>query len=168
MMMHEQAAERIVVGVDQSPTARSILEFAVREAIRRGARLDVVTAYHDPQYWAIAYGVPAPPVNPGLSSILLSGTKKLVDEVVGEIPGGRTNLAAIRVDALPGSAANVLLAAAEGADLLVVGHRGHGGFTSMVLGSVGMQCVLHAPCPITVVRPTTAAVSVRKLEGARS
>jgi nucleotide-binding universal stress UspA family protein len=63
----------------------------------------------------------------------------------------------------------VLLEAAHGADLLVIGSRGHGGFASMVLGSVSMHCVLHAPCPVTVVptpRPDQAAEHERRLTGA--
>jgi nucleotide-binding universal stress UspA family protein len=43
--------------------------------------------------------------------------------------------------------------ALRGADLLVLGHRGRGGFASAVLGSVGLHCVLHALCPVTIVRP---------------
>jgi nucleotide-binding universal stress UspA family protein len=46
------------------------------------------------------------------------------------------------------------------ADLLVVGHRGRGGFGSAVLGSVGLQCVLHATVPVTVVRARQQAVAV--------
>ena len=46
----------------------------------------------------------------------------------------------------------VLLAAAAGAQLLVVGNRGHGGFREALLGSVGQHCVQHAPCPVLVVR----------------
>ena len=55
-----------------------------------------------------------------------------------------------------GSAPDVLLAESHGADVLVVGGRGHGGFTSMLLGSVTMQCVLHATCPVTVVHSPEA------------
>jgi len=49
----------------------------------------------------------------------------------------------------------VLTRAGRDADLLVVGSRGHGGFASMMLGSVGLQCVIHAACPVTVVHPPT-------------
>jgi nucleotide-binding universal stress UspA family protein len=51
-----------------------------------------------------------------------------------------------------GVAAEVLLHEARGADLLVVGSRGHGGFASALFGSVSMYCVLHAHCPVLVLR----------------
>jgi nucleotide-binding universal stress UspA family protein len=52
-----------------------------------------------------------------------------------------------------GPAAGVLIDKSAEVDALVLGHRGRGGFASMLLGSVGMQCVLHARCPVIVVRP---------------
>ena len=62
----------------------------------------------------------------------------------------------VRVRAAMGIAADVLIAESHGADLLVVGSRGHGGFASMLLGSVSMQCALHASCPVTVVHSPEA------------
>jgi nucleotide-binding universal stress UspA family protein len=50
-------------------------------------------------------------------------------------------------------AAGALLDVAKGAELLVVGSRGRGGFTGLLLGSVGQQVVHHAPCPVVVVPP---------------
>jgi nucleotide-binding universal stress UspA family protein len=64
--------------------------------------------------------------------------------------------AQVRVSAVMGTPAEALLRASTGADLLVVGSRGHGGFSSMLLGSVSMQCALHAPCPVTVVHSPQA------------
>jgi nucleotide-binding universal stress UspA family protein len=52
-----------------------------------------------------------------------------------------------------GSPARTLLDEARGADLLVVGSRGRGGFAGLLLGSVSQHCVHHAPCPVVVVRP---------------
>jgi nucleotide-binding universal stress UspA family protein len=62
----------------------------------------------------------------------------------------------IGVQAVAGSPAAVLLDVARNADLLVLGHRGHGASSSALLGSVGLQCVLH---PTTIVRPTPSGSS---------
>jgi nucleotide-binding universal stress UspA family protein len=77
--------------------------------------------------------------------------ERLAAEVVAEKSAEGVPL---RVRALPGAASEVLTEQARGADLLVVGHRGRGGFASAMLGSVGLHSVLNAPCPVTVVRPT--------------
>ncbi|GAA4990113.1 hypothetical protein GCM10025734_16780 [Kitasatospora paranensis] len=59
----------------------------------------------------------------------------------------------VRERLVRGNAADVLLAAAEGADLLVVGSRGRGTFARALLGSVSQRCAMHAPCPVVIVRP---------------
>ena len=56
-----------------------------------------------------------------------------------------------------GHPAPVLLDAAVGADLLVIGSRGHGGFTDALLGSVGLHCVHHAHCPVLIMRGEPAS-----------
>ena len=66
---------------------------------------------------------------------------------------GGSGMTQLAFTAVGGAAAHALIRTAEGADLLVVGRRGRGGFASTVLGSVSMQCVLHAPCAVTVVHP---------------
>ena len=68
---------------------------------------------------------------------------------------------------LPGPAAKALIDQSRDADLLVLGHRGRGGFKSAVLGSVGLHCVLHATCPVTIVRPEKVAATVEPVEDAR-
>ena len=58
----------------------------------------------------------------------------------------------VRPRVVEGRAAQVLVDASEGADLLVVGNRGHGGLAEALLGSVGQYCVRHASCPVVIVR----------------
>lgn len=79
----------------------------------------------------------------------------MVDEVLGDI-ADEPLPPALAVETLPGRPAEVLVGLAREADELVVGHRGRGPFGSVMLGSVSLECVLHAPCPVTVV-PEPAA-----------
>jgi len=151
--------ERIVIGVDQSEAARSVLEFGLRDAARRGAAVEIITAYHNLEYWAVSYGMPTPPTDDeDIKSNVTASTQALVDEVRAALPADVAP-PALLVEARLGAPTNVLLEAAHGAALLIVGHRGHGGFASMVLGSVSMHCVLHATCSVTVVRPVPATDS---------
>ena len=131
----------------------------MQDAIRRQARLRVVAVVPLVDYWggwrgtAAAYTGrwPAPPED------LMANARSQAQRMVDEVAADRTPLVSVDVEAVAGGPAPVLLDAAEGADLLVLGHRGRGAFSSVVLGSVGLQCVLHATCPVTVVRPTVVA-----------
>ena len=71
-----------------------------------------------------------------------------IEEALGESPD-----IDLRITVKEGNPVNVLIGAAEAddAELLVLGNRGRGGFTSLLLGSVSEQCVTHAKCPVTVV-----------------
>lgn len=142
--------ERIVVGVDGSAASRAALRWAVREALLRDASVDAVTAWHYP-YAATAEGFgrgiplsawPEPEV----------GARQTLDDAVQAIAGEFERLPIIeRVVVLDG-AAHALLENAKGADLLVVGSRGHGGFVGLLLGSVSSHCAAHAPCPVAIIR----------------
>ena len=142
---------RVVVGIDGSTESRAALRFALEDAARRGQDLQVVSVLLPPQYWPEAYGVAGPPTIVARKGDLRAAAHRLLDEVVAERP----DLAAVRVELheLEGQPAAVLIDQSRDADVLVIGHRGLGGFASALLGSVGLQCVLHARCPLVVVRP---------------
>jgi hypothetical protein len=139
---------KIVVGVDGSDGSREALKWAFAEATLRGAALEVVTVWQYPITASLpTFGAMTTPddfetdARPTLLAIL-------ADE-------GITAAAPMPVSTLvaEGNAARALLDAASDADLLVVGSRGHGGFTGVLVGSVSQQCVHHATCPVVVVHP---------------
>lgn len=137
----------IVVGVDGSDHAERALAWAVEEAKLRGARIRLVTAWHVP---VAAYGAPGflPTVTPSLEE----STRTVAEEVVAAAQE-RAGSAGVEAETSvrQGQAADALLEEAAGADLLVVGSRGHGGFAGLLLGSVSAQCAHHAPCPLVIV-----------------
>ena len=137
----EQTApdHRVVVGIDGSPAGFRALEWAAAEASRSGAVLEGHSSY-EPGYVFIS------------SEEVLIVTKKLVSEAAAHVADIAPDVTFKGVTH-EGVAAKDLIDASEGADLLVVGSRGLGGFTSLLLGSVSQQCALHAHCPIVIVRP---------------
>jgi nucleotide-binding universal stress UspA family protein len=141
--------ETIVVGVDGSAAARAALEFAAREAILRETRLRIVCAWEIPP--AVYSGGFAPTLDQPTLDAFRAGAETIVNEAVATArelqPGIECEGKAVQ-----GQPAEVLLQEARDADLIVVSNRGHGGFASLLLGSVSHQVVQHAPCPVTVVR----------------
>ena len=79
--------------------------------------------------------------------------RKVLADALNEVSSVEPDVL-IRSSVVEGHPAEVLVRAARGADMLVVGSRGHGGFTGAVLGSVSQYCVHHAPCPVLVIRGT--------------
>ncbi|MFB7917128.1 universal stress protein [Streptomyces sp. NPDC056061] len=139
---------RIVVGVDGSQSSKAALRWAVGQAKLMGGVVDATIAWDFPTAW---YGL-APPTDKDPADYQKQARETLdeaINEALGPGPGRPVDLRPI---AAHGHPAAVLLAAAAGACLLVVGNRGHGGFNEALLGSVGQHCVQHAPCPVVVVR----------------
>ncbi len=138
---------RVLVGVDGSAPARAALEFAIAEARLRGAVLVAVMAVQLPDYaWIDPYGARRPEEEEGT----LRRAREKLDRVLASMDTEGLVLDPV-VTAEP--APRALVDRSTDCDLLVVGSRGHGGFRGLVLGSVSMQCVLHAHCPVTVVHP---------------
>jgi nucleotide-binding universal stress UspA family protein len=148
----EDRGPRVVVGIDYSTGARAALLFGLYDAKRRGVPLEAVVAYRPPDYWMDFYAVSSYHPEKVRAAAMHHG-RQFVD---GVLPAGPQPPPEVRMRAAVGIAADVLIAESHGADLLVVGSRGHGGFASMLLGSVSMQCALHASCPVTVVHSPEA------------
>jgi nucleotide-binding universal stress UspA family protein len=147
------AAQRtIVVGVDGTPGSRAALRHALAEAARRGAELLVVRAFEVPEPWYEGYSVVHPPSASEMTIAIEGRTRVLVRETA-EAMGGDAARVPVEVAAVVGAAGPALVDRARGAELLVVGHRGRHAVASALLGSVGLHCVLHAACPVTVVPP---------------
>jgi nucleotide-binding universal stress UspA family protein len=141
-----QQMRKIVVGVDGSDGSRAALRWAHAEAVLRGCPLDVVTVWQYPVMTSLpAFGAVPPPED-------LSGAADASLEAILRDEGvATTDAVPVTATVAEGSAAGALLAAADDADLLVVGTRGHGGFAGLLLGSVSRQCTAHSPCPVVVV-----------------
>ena len=135
---------RIVVGVDGSGSSKAALRWAIRHAKLTGSLVEAVTAWHYPAAYGLAPGSEG-------SFDFETNAKNALVEALAEVSGLEPDVP-VRPLVTEGAAAEVLLHEAKGADLLVVGSRGHGGFASALLGSVSMYCVLHAHCPVLVLR----------------
>ena len=139
---------RIVVGVDGSHCSKTALRWAMAQAWRTGATVEAVNAWQDP----VAYGYA-----PGWTPAMYGGesisvlTQKILDQTVAEVAGQEGRPSEVLTRVVQGHPAQVLMEAATGAQLLVVGSRGHGTFAGILLGSVSQHCVQHAPCPVVVV-----------------
>ncbi len=136
---------RIVVGVDGSEGSKEALRWAAQQAELTGADLEAIITWEYPTF----YGwVPAYPDDLDLASLAEQALTDALDAVFGAQRPAR-----LRTRVVEGHAARLLVEASAGADLLVVGSRGYGGFTDALLGSVSTYCVHHARSPIMVIRP---------------
>ena len=140
----------VVVGVDGSPESAAALAYALDDAARRGAGLRVVAAVRIPEYWDTAYRQGAPPPPPEFVQADRESAQRTIDEVVAAA-GQRAAGVPLTLDVVTGVPSAVLGEASRDADHLVLGHRRRGRIASAVLGSVGLECVLNATCPVTIV-----------------
>jgi len=134
---------RIVVGVDGSEASKAALEWAVRQAGLTGAAVEAVIAWEFP----VITGYPVPVSDIDWEDL----ARQIITDAIAGVRGVAGQVQ-IRSMVMKGNAAQVLLDESAGAELLVVGSRGHGGFTEALLGSVGQHCVQHATCPVVVIR----------------
>jgi nucleotide-binding universal stress UspA family protein len=139
---------RIVVGVDGSPSSKVALIWALRQAELTDASVEAVIAWHLP---VAAGGIPFAPAGTMIGADFEDVARIVLTAAIAEAvdPASAVKISSTAIE---GNAAQVLLEAAKGAELLVVGSRGHGGFAGALLGSVSQHCAHHAPCPLVIVR----------------
>jgi nucleotide-binding universal stress UspA family protein len=133
---------QIVVGVDGSPSSLSALEWAADQAERSGAQLEIVTAWQFPK----SYGYPLPlrdDFDPAAVAKEVSGAA--ADAVRKSHPA-----LSVKVVVVEGHAGQALTGLAAGADMLVVGSRGHSEIVGILIGSISEYCVSHAKSPVVV------------------
>ncbi|MFE0350841.1 universal stress protein [Streptomyces griseoluteus] len=146
-MDREVTEPRVVVGVDGSPSSYAALRWAVRYAALLGGVVEAVAVWELPGL----YGWSAPAVDLDLD--VEEAERRMRQELVEVL--GVEEADSVRRHLVHGNAADVLLRAAQGAEALVVGGRGRGGFARALLGSVSQHVSQHATCPIVIVRPDT-------------
>jgi nucleotide-binding universal stress UspA family protein len=140
---HDAERPRIVVGVDGFEPSRAALRWAIDQAKLTGATVEAVTAWHVPAGTEGLLAADMPDY--------LQDARAVLAESVAEC-GTIDSDVETRCYVLAGRAGQVLVDAAEGADLLVVGCRGHGDPAETMLGSVGQFCAHYAPCPVVIMR----------------
>jgi nucleotide-binding universal stress UspA family protein len=140
------ATQVIVVGIDGSGHADAALAWAIEEARLRNATLRIVHAW---QYLPmVAEPMAAVPATPYQE--LADAAKLVVAETIERVSGGGELGVPTDVQIVEGAPGAAVLDAAQDAAMIVVGSRGRGGFTGLLLGSVSQQITHHAHCPVVV------------------
>jgi nucleotide-binding universal stress UspA family protein len=134
----------IVVGVDGSPHSQNALDWAVNESALRHVPLTVLAVVPAAAaIWGITGQAPA---SEETHAAVKQAAEEMVDKSVAR-QGGQ----AVTVRTVDGVAADELIKASEGAELVIVGARGAGGFATLMMGSVSAQVARHSHCPVVVI-----------------
>lgn len=137
---------RVIVGIDGSEQSMEALRFAAGEAKLRRVPLRVVHAFEIPiaGAWSVGAAIDPEPFE--------QIARNLVDGALTALGADLDGLGVVERVVEVGGIVSVILEGVARDDLVVVGSRGRGGFKGLLLGSVSQQVVLHAPCPVVVVR----------------
>lgn len=144
---------RILVAVDGSAASKEALRTAAHLATMTGATIDAVNVWDYP--FAYAYGeghARGMGMESGWSPE--NGAHKMLTATVDDV-FGPDRPAGLQTTLIHGHAVEQILKQAEGASLIVIGSRGHGGFAGLMLGSVSMKCAAAAKCPVLIVHAPT-------------
>ncbi|MFC5910486.1 universal stress protein [Streptacidiphilus monticola] len=141
---------RIVVGVDGSTSSPQALRWALRQARLTGARVEPVAAREMQPVIGWALADPDEGAEDRPPGALADCVARLFEDMCADVE--------VRRQVGHGQPEDVLLKAAEGAELVVVGARGHGPLAECVLGSAGQRCVHSARYPVVIVNEQTRAL----------
>jgi nucleotide-binding universal stress UspA family protein len=139
----------IIVGVDGSGHSQRALEWAMNEAAVRRLPLSVLTVH--PAVVGYFGGAVTTPQDLELTEQTRTAVKAEADRVLAALDGPHPE--SVTVKAVHGLPVKELVEASKEADMVVLGSRGVGGFTRMLLGSTAGQVVQHAHCPVTIIPP---------------
>jgi nucleotide-binding universal stress UspA family protein len=141
----QSGGHHIVVGIDGSVSSIAALDWAVHQAEMTGYSLKVVTTWDWPAAYGMAFAYVPSDYSPSADA------QKILDSALEKV---RREHPGVTIESLvaEGHPAPILVEESRGADLLVVGSRGHGEFSGMLLGSVSEHCVTNAYCPVVVTR----------------
>lgn len=142
----------IVVGADGSANSERAIEWAVNEASAHGGTVLLVHAWQYPGMAMTSFaGEPLPVFGrEDLQKIAVDILNRAARHARASAPNANIDTRLVE-----GHPVTALVDASKGADLLVVGSRGVGGFKGMLMGSVSSSCVHHSACPVLVVPPST-------------
>ncbi len=144
---------RIVAGIDGSPSSLLALEWAARQADLTGSDLEVVVAWEWPEN--LGWSVVPEGFDPAQDAA------KMLEPILKSLRAEHPSIT-VRAKITEGHPAPILIAASHGAELLVVGSRGHGEFLGMLIGSTSEHCVTNAACPVVVFRDGVSQASGRR------
>jgi len=141
----------IVVGVDGSDHSRRALIWAMRQAALQQVSLTVLAVRPDPvrPVTGVYWGVHVYAEDTHNPEVVRKAIQEIVERVANEI-GETAPQVAVKV--VTGDPAEELIKVSRGADMVVVGSRGSGGFASLLMGSVSSKVMHHAACPVVVIR----------------
>ena len=141
---HAEPVGRIVVGIDGSASSVAALAWALRQAELTGSTIEAITTWEWPTNYGWAFPLP-PEYDPKVDA------QRMLSDALAPVLAAHPDVS-VQSTVFEGHPAPVLVEASKGADLLVVGSRGHGEFAGMLIGSVSEHCVTNAHCPVLVLR----------------
>jgi nucleotide-binding universal stress UspA family protein len=148
-MAKEKAMSGIIVGVDGSGHSQRALEWAIKEAVIRHVPLTVLTVHEAIRgYFS---GVAVYPDDAARTEEARKAAQAETDKVLAGLDGPRPD--SVTVKAVHGFPVEELIYMGKGADMIVLGSRGAGGFTRLLMGSTAGQVSQHAHCPVLIVPP---------------